>query len=142
VKAQPKGSAIESSRETHRSMMERRKRASAVRARPTHACFPPFKLPTHGPLNKKNLNLIRQCHVSFPTLPGAEPTRARARAGQDSARKPVLMVIGTPFGCLIQLGVLSMSMIAPGHRVPETLLNVFPAFRKKWKKPIRLCLFL
>jgi hypothetical protein len=34
------------------------------------------------------------------------------------------MDIDTPFGCVIQLGVLSMNMMSPGHRVPETLLNV------------------
>lgn len=31
------------------------------------------------------------------------------------------MVIDTPFGRVIQLGVLSMNMTSPGHRVPEIM---------------------
>lgn len=57
--------------------------------------------------------------MSLPTLAGAEPTKARGRA-LDRLR-PVLMVIDTPFGCVIQLGVLSMNMMDPGHRVPEIM---------------------
>jgi hypothetical protein len=53
------------------------------------------------------------------------------------------MVMDTPFRCLIQLGVLSMSMIGPGHRVPEIPLDVFPAFvLLSVRRPIRLCPFL
>ena len=137
MKAQPKGSRDRV--EQGNTPVDDGAKEAGV-GRPSSAnprSIPPFKLPTHGPSNRKNLNLIPQLrHVRIPTSTGAEPTKNRGRGGLRAAQPRLALGSGNLCSwslthlwlCNTTRRALHESMMGPGHRVLETLLNGFLLF--------------